>query len=191
MQIFSPLNIIIFLIALGIISVVMCTEIMTIMAITTYDYYRNDHIPLRTLVAFSWERFRTIGKIRSLPLVIFVFFFPKFHIGPSGLFALDIPPFIFDEIIKFPLYIGIIATFLIVSTYLVYRSIFVLHYLFFERTTIAGAFFSSFELTKKIGFYKMLSIIFVNIFWIFLFIAPILAFGVALSRTLNSLSQYF
>lgn len=137
MQIFSPLNITIFFIALGIISIVMCIEIMTIMAITAYDYYRNDHIPLKTLMAFSWERFRTIGRIRSLPLVIFVFFFPKFHIGPSGLLALDIPPFIFDEIIKFPFYIAIIAIFLVAGIYLIYRSIFVLHYLFFERTTIA------------------------------------------------------
>ena len=190
MQIFSPLNIGIFLIGLAIISVIMCLEIMTIIAITTYDYYRNDHIPLKTLIRFSFDRLRKLLRPKSAPFFIFIFFFPKLHIGPSGLFALDIPPFIYEEIIKFPAYLLFVIAFLGIGAYIVYRSLFVLHYLFFERSTIRRAFRSSFLLTKKIGHKKMIAILAKNIAIIMLFMLPIVAIGMAFARYIDTIEWY-
>lgn len=150
MDIFSIPNIIIFIIGMSLISVIMCMEILTVIAITTYDYYRNDHIPLRTLIAYSYGKMRSFLKLRSAPFFIFLFFFPKAQVAPETLLALNIPPFIIDELFKFPLYIVLILIILSGIMYLVYRSIFVLHFLFLERSIVSRAFSESFALTKKL-----------------------------------------
>ena len=182
MQIFSPINIVVFLIGLGFVSLVACLEILTIIAITAYDYYRNDHIPLKTLMRFSYERLQSFLHLRSTPFLLFVFLFPKFHIGPSGLFALDIPPFILDELAKTPIYVVLFVLLFAFIGYIIYRSIFVLHYLFFERATIKRAFRMSFCLTKKLGYKKTLWIFCRTIFSVVLLVLPIVAIVVALFR---------
>lgn len=58
MQIFSMGNIGVFLMTVIVISFLTTLEISTIIAITIYDYYRNDHIPLKKLFRFSYERMR-------------------------------------------------------------------------------------------------------------------------------------
>lgn len=184
MQIFSFANIAIFIGAIASMSIVMCLEISTIITITTYDYYRNDHIPFKKLLGFSYEKLQTFLKLRSLPFFLFIFFFPKAQIAPQTIFALNIPDFITAELVKFPLYSAIIFGFLALGIWFIYRSIFVLHYLFLERATILRAFKSSFRLTAKIGPKSMMIILFKNIFWIFLFIIPIIAIGVAFARIL-------
>lgn len=187
MQIFSVQNIIIFLLAVATMSVVMCLEIMTIIAITTYDYYRNDHIPFRKLLVFSYKKIKNFLRLRSFPFFLFIFLFPKAQIAPQTIFALNIPDFITAELVKFPLYSAIIFILIFVGIYFVYRSIFVLHYLFLERATIVRAFKSSFSLTKFIGFRKMMGIFFKNIFWIILFIIPIIAIGIVFARAITLL----
>ncbi len=109
MQIFSVSNITIFILGIAAMSVVMCLEILTIIAITTYDYYRNDHIPFRELLKFSYEKMENFLKLRSLPFFLFVFIFPKAQIAPQTIFALNIPDFITDELVKFPLYFALIV----------------------------------------------------------------------------------
>ena len=58
--IFNPISIIIFSIWLIIISLVTFLEIATIIAISVYDYYRDDHIPLKSLFFFVWERLKNV-----------------------------------------------------------------------------------------------------------------------------------
>ena len=83
MQIFSVANISIFLLALVAMSIIMALEMATIIAITVYDWYRNDHIPLKKLFQFSVERLKHFFRWYSLPFLLLVFFFPKEHIGPK------------------------------------------------------------------------------------------------------------
>lgn len=191
MQLFSPINIAIFLVVLGIMAIIMCLEIATIIAITTYDYYRNDHIPLQSLVRFSYGRMKSMMTLRAAPFFLFIFFFPKEHIGPKGLFSLHPPPYILDEIIKFPLYS--ILLFIIIGgfLYFLYRSLFVFHYIILERTTILRAFRMSSALTRKIGIKKMIWTLLKNGIWIILFTLPIVAFGIAFARYIVYTEPFF
>ena len=190
MQIFSPTNIAVFLVGMALMSLILCLEIITIIAITTYDYYRNDHIPLKSLVSFSYERMKSFVTIKSAPFFLFLFFFPKPQLTEKTLLLLNIPDFITDELLKTPLYMALILFVTMTIAYLVYRSIFVLHYLFLERTTVKRAFKSSFLLTKEIGYRKMFSSFLKNFFWIMLFVLPIIAIGFVFSRLLRGLELY-
>lgn len=80
MQIFSVVNIGIFILALLVMSIIMALEMATIIAITIYDWYRNDHIPLKKLFRFSYERLKLFLHWHALPFLFLVFFFPKEHI---------------------------------------------------------------------------------------------------------------
>lgn len=81
-EIFGPVNISLFLLGVVAVSIITCLELATIILITVYDANRDDHIPLRTLIRFAWERIRLIMTIRTFPLFLIVMFFPKEHIGP-------------------------------------------------------------------------------------------------------------
>lgn len=83
MALFSPINIVIFIVSLVAMSVLLCLEIATIIAITAYDYYRDDHIPLKSLIQFSFRQIRQVFRIRTIPFFLCVFFFPKEFIGPK------------------------------------------------------------------------------------------------------------
>ena len=73
--IFNPVSIIIFSIWLIIISLVTFLEIATIIAISVYDYYRDDHIPLKSLFFFVWERLKNVLNYRFLPIFLIILFF--------------------------------------------------------------------------------------------------------------------
>ena len=61
-------------------SLVTFLEIATIIAISVYDYYRDDHIPLKSLFFFVWERLKNVLNYRFLPIFLIILFFPKEHI---------------------------------------------------------------------------------------------------------------
>lgn len=191
MQIFAPTNIVIFIIGMSLMSLIMCLEMMTIISITMYDYYRDDHIPLWDLICFAFSRMKTFLHWRSIPFFVFLFFFPKAQYIPETLLMLNIPPFITEELFKTPLYMIGILLVLAVGMYLVYRSIFVLHFVFLERNTFTKAFSKSFTLTRKIGIRRLFSVFMQSLFAMMIFVLPVIAFGIAFSRIIVSLESTF
>lgn len=163
--IFNPISIIIFSIWLIIISLVTFLEIATIIAISVYDYYRDDHIPLKSLFFFVWERLKNVLNYRFLPIFLIILFFPKEHIWFSWLYSLEIPPFILTWIFENILYTSLFAVFTLAIIYFVYKSIFVIHIILLEKDeNIISAVKKSFALTKQIWFWKMMKIFFSTLY---------------------------
>lgn len=189
MQIFSLGNIGVFLMTVVVISFLTTLEISTIIAITIYDYYRNDHIPLKKLFRFSYERMRWLLKIKMIPFFLLIFFFPKEHIGPKWIFSLDIPSYIFDELYKTPIFMILIISLIIALWFLIYRWIFIFHYILLTRTTLTKAFLSSSNLVKKIPKRTKIFILLQNLLWNLIFTLPIIAIWLAISRKIWNLDS--
>ncbi|PZM83845.1 hypothetical protein DLH72_03255 [Candidatus Gracilibacteria bacterium] len=176
-EIFQPLTVIIFGIGLILISIITFIEIATIIAITVYDYYRDDHIPLKSLVYFVFDRLKKIFNWKILPIFVFILLLPKEHIGASGLYNLEIPPFIMDGILQNSLYLSIFIVFVLFIIIFVYKSLFLIHILILEKNdNIFSAFAKSFSFTKQVGFYSILKLNIKAIYFSFIAIVCIFLF---------------
>lgn len=176
-EIFQPLTVIIFWIWLILISIITFIEIATIIAITVYDYYKDDHIPLKSLVYFVFDRLKKIFNWKILPIFVFILLLPKEHIWASWLYNLEIPPFIMDWILQNSLYLSIFIVFVLFIIIFVYKSLFLIHILILEKNdNIFSAFAKSFSFTKQVWFYSILKLNIKAIYFSFIAIVCIFLF---------------
>lgn len=102
-------------------------------------------------------------------------FFPKEHISKSSVFTLEIPEFVTNAVLQNTIQTTIFLITLGVGTYILYRSIFVVHEMFFYDIGFFISLKKSFKLTKKIGVIKMAKMFVVSTFFGLIFLLPVLA----------------